>query len=568
MNYRNLNLYSMISGVALLMMGFLAWVGQDQFDGMSLWGYAALCLGVLAMAFGLWESRQDLRGGIQRRSTRVGFQVASMVAIVLGILVVVEMVSVKHNVRWDMTPGKFFSLSQKTINILEKLDKEKKSIEILSFTRKSQTPQIKEILGQYPRHSKMIRLRFIDLDASPRTAKKYEVDGYGTIVVVHHFGKVKGIGKSAPTGSPKFNPKNKSKTFRSEKFFDLSENSIANAILKTIQTDQKVVYFLTGHGERLHIGTGRAVMATLAGGMRSDNYKVEELFLLRRKGVPKKTNLLIVAAPKKDIEKAEAGFLEAYLNRGGRMLVLLEPDSPQGRLTDLLKKYGFALPESFVIDPRAVQFSLVGGNELTPFVSQYGIHDITRQMRGLATMFPTARRVSAKNLPKKGINAETLVKTGPGSFTVASLNIQEKKASYDPKTKKDGPVPLGAAVRVDLKKFLPKGAIVDKKKKASVTNKTLQKSPTESRIVVFGDADFASDAFIGSQGNGNLAFNAVNWLSGEKALITIRPKRRVGDPLILSSGQSAFVHFFTVWLMPLFVILAGTAVYVRRRQLR
>ncbi len=90
----------------------------------------------------------------------------------------------------------------------------------------------------------------------------------------------------------------------------------------------------------------------------------------------------------------------------------------------------------------------------------------------------------------------------------------------------------------------------------------------EARIVVFGDADFASDAYIGAQGNGNLAFNSVNWLAGEKALVTIRPKRRVGDPLSLSGGQGSFVHLFTVWLMPLFVILAGAAVYVRRRQLR
>ena len=565
--YRNLNLYSILAGVVLLLLGLLAWVGRDQFDGMSLWGYVAIGLGVLTLAFGLWESRQDLREGVQRKSTRTGFQVAGMIVIVVGIIAVVEMVSVKHNYRWDLTPGKFFSLSPKTLSILAKLDEEKKSIEILSFTRKSQTPGIKDILEQYPRRSKMVKFRFVDLDASPRTAKKYEVDGYGTIVVVHHFGKKKGAAKPAPVGGSKSKPKKKAKTFRSEKFFDLSENSIANAILKTTQTDQKVVYFLTGHGERLHIGRGRTVMATLAGGMRSDNYKVDELFLLRKKGVPDDANLLVVAAPRKDIEKAEAGFIEAYLNRGGRMLVLLEPESPQGRLIDLLKKYGFALPESFVIDPRAVQFALVGGNELTPFVSLYGIHDITRGMRGMATMFPSARRVSAKNLPKKGISSEMLAKTGPGSFTVSSIEISDKQVSYDPKTKKDGPVPLGAAA-INLKKFLPKGAKNAKKDGAGGGNKASKKDSSEARIVVFGDADFASDAFIGSQGNGNLVFNSVNWLSGEEALVTIRPKQRVGDPLILTGGQSAFVMLLTVGLMPLFAIFAGAAVYIRRRQLR
>jgi ABC-type uncharacterized transport system involved in gliding motility auxiliary subunit len=561
MNSPNLNLYSIIAGIALMSVGLLGWALQDPIDGVSLWGYAALGLGMLILIFGLWESRHGLKGGM-RRSTRTGFQVGAMIVVVTGILIVVELVSIKHNKRWDLTPGSYFTLSRKTLQILDKLDAEKKRIEIISFTPKIQNEPIKKVLEQYSRRTKMVKFRFVDLDSAPKTAKKYEVDAYGTIVVVHRLEKDEKIsGKAA--GDAKTGGKEK-KNFRSEKFFDLSENSIANAILKTIQTDQKRVYFLTGHGERLHVGRGRQLMAALATNMRDDNYKVDELFLLRKKGVPKDTKLLIIAAPRKDIEEAEAGFIEKYLKDGGRLLALLEPETPQGRLTDLLKKFGVDAPESFVIDPQAVQFALVGGNELTPFVTQYGVHDITKQMRGMASMFPTARRISAKSDSKKGVSTEILARTGKGSYTVGRIEVKDQQVSYDPATKKDGPVSLGAAVTVDLDKFLPKSA----GKAAPGADNAKNGGKKEARIVVFGDADFASDAYIGAQGNGNLILNSVNWLSGEKALVTIRAKRRVGEPLLLAGGQAEFVRMFTVWVMPLLVILFGAAVYVRRRQLQ
>lgn len=559
----NRNLYLFIASAALLMVGISGWAGNDQFSPPPRWAYATIALGIACFAYTVWISRRELQGGMRLRSTRTGIQVALMVLVVTAILVVVELASLKHFQRWDVTPGNFFSLSAKTRNLLARLDREKRRIELIAFTRKVEQPAIAEILEQYAQASEQVSFRFLDLDASPRTARKYDVDAYGTLVVIHHFDKSEMARRRPGEGEGEGK-----KTFRSEKIFNLSENAIANAILKTIQTDQKRVYYLTGHGERLFSGTGRAVMKALAIGMRDDNYQVEELLLLRKKGVPKNANMLIIAAPRKELEEAEIGYIDDYVQSGGRLLVLLEPDAEQTRLTTLLARYGFQIPPSFVIDPQAVRFALAGGNEITPFAVDYGLHDITRQLKGLATVFPTARRVSATGAPKAGLHAEDLVKTGRGSFTVESVSIREGEIVFDEKTQKEGPVPLGAAVTVtlDLYKMAHGGGAKDDAKAAAPAGKADEKN--EARIVVFGDADFASDAFIGAQGNANLVFNTVNWLGGEKDLITIRPKSRTGEPLLLAGGEGRFVHLFTVWVMPLFIILAGAAVYVRRRQLR
>ena len=560
----NRNLYLFIASAVLLLVGISGWAGHDQFSEPPRWAYATIALGIVCFIYTVWISRSELQGGMRLRSTRTGIQVALMVIVVTAILVVVELVSVKHFKRWDVTPGNFYSLSAKTMNLLNKLDREKRRIEVIAFARKLEEPAITEILEQYSRASKQVTFKFLNLDASPRTAKKYEVDAYGTLVVIYHFNKEE-IEKQNQSKSAN---KEKKKTFRSEKIFELSENAIANAILKTIQTEQKRVYYLTGHGERLFSGQGRETMKALAIGMRDDNYQVDELLLLRKKGVPENTSMLIIAAPQKELEEVEVEYIDNYIKTGGRLLVFLEPDMRPGRLTALLERYGFKLPTSFVIDPESVRFELAGGNIITPFAVNYGLHDITKQLKGLATVFPTVRHVSATGMPKAGLHSEDLIKTGPGSFTVESVSLQNGQLAFDPKTRKEGPVPVGAAVTValDLYKLAQgKGPQSDTKTSTS-EQKTNEKN--EARIVVFGDADFASDAFIGAQGNANLIFNTVNWLGGEKDLITIRPKSRTGEPLVLAGGEGRFVHLFTVWIMPLFIILIGAAVYVRRRQLR
>lgn len=560
----NRNLYLFIASAVLLLIGISGWAGHDQFSEPPRWAYATIALGIVCFIYTVWISRSELQGGMRLRSTRTGIQVALMVIVVTAILVVVELVSVKHFKRWDVTPGNFYSLSAKTMKLLNKLDREKRRIEILAFTRKLEEPAITEILDQYSRASKQVTFKFLNLDASPRTAKKYEVDAYGTLVVIYHFSKEE-IEKQNPSKSA---DNEKKKTFRSEKIFELSENAIANAILKTIQTEQKRVYYLTGHGERLFSGQGRDAMKALAIGMRDDNYQVDELLLLRKKGVPENTSMLIIAAPQKELEEVEVGYIDNYIKTGGRLLVFLEPDMKPGRLTALLERYGFKLPTSFVIDPESVRFELAGGNIITPFAVNYGLHDITKQLKGLATVFPTVRHVSATGMPKAGLHSEDLIKTGPGSFTVENVSLQNGQLAFDPKTRKEGPVPVGAAVTValDLYKLAQGQGPQSDTKTTTPEKKTNEKN--EARIVVFGDADFASDAFIGAQGNANLIFNTVNWLGGEKDLITIRPKSRTGEPLVLAGGEGRFVHLFTVWIMPLFIILIGAAVYVRRRQLR
>ncbi|MBT3349873.1 MAG: hypothetical protein HN400_01160, partial [Nitrospinaceae bacterium] len=55
MDNKSSNLYILIAGVALILVSLLAWALQDPISGVSLWGYIALGIGVISLAFGIWE---------------------------------------------------------------------------------------------------------------------------------------------------------------------------------------------------------------------------------------------------------------------------------------------------------------------------------------------------------------------------------------------------------------------------------------------------------------------------------------------------------------------------------
>lgn len=543
------SLYIFIASAFFLVLTITGWAGRDLFEGVSYWVYVTGLLGVVLFIVALWSSGSELKKGFSQRSTKSGIQVTIMCFVVVALIFVLNLFSFKHFHVWDITPGQFHSLSSKTVKVLKKLDREKVKIEIIAFIRKLRQPSIKEALERYTRFTQQVSFKFVDLDASPTVAKLYDVEHYGTIVVVHRFSDKKSTEKTKSTIAKGRMPL--SKNFRSEKIYSLSENAIVNAILKTVQTEQKKVYFLTGHGERLFsAGKSRRNLFALANFLRGDNYRTESLLLVRKKAVPEDARIIVIADPKKDITSIESSFLKNYMNEGGRLLVFLEPSfaveqNTFENLFSLLNKYGFSAPKSYIIDPQAVRFAMVGGNALTPFVASYGIHEITKSLKGMATVFPTSRMINFKGNPKAGLKGEELVKTGKGSFWVPKVQVGDKELSYDEKNINSGPVTIGAA--------------------ASFKSENNKK---ESRMIVYGDVDFATDGYIRMQGNSNLVLNSVNWLGGERDLISIRPKTRTGDPLLIEGNEGSYVWILTFLVIPIFIILIGTAVYVGRRRLR
>jgi hypothetical protein len=97
-----------------------------------------------------------------------------------------------------------------------------------------------------------------------------------------------------------------------------------------------------------------------------------------------------------------------------------------------------------------------------------------------------------------------------------------------------------------------------------------QNTTTKARVVVFGDADFASDGLVKEFGNSELLVNSANWLTESEDLLDI-PVKEVGTYTIdkpLSEVGLTLFSITTICLIPGLGLVAGIVVFVIRRRRR
>ena len=163
------------------------------------------------------------------------------------------------------------------------------------------------------------------------------------------------------------------------------EQSVSEALRKVMQKEQKKIYFLTGHGERT-APRERGGYKVAQKALQNEGYELGELNLIRDAEVPKDATVVIIAAPQKDLLPNEVDTLKKYLDRGGRMFLLLDPYH-DGGLKPFLTGYGVNLDDGMVFEiNQLTQDRAI----LSPIVTHYPSHRITQGFTSF-TIFPFAR---------------------------------------------------------------------------------------------------------------------------------------------------------------------------------
>jgi ABC-type uncharacterized transport system involved in gliding motility auxiliary subunit len=93
-----------------------------------------------------------------------------------------------------------------------------------------------------------------------------------------------------------------------------------------------------------------------------------------------------------------------------------------------------------------------------------------------------------------------------------------------------------------------------------------ERTTRRSRVVFFGDSDFAGNSNLKLSGNRDLVLNAVNWLAEKEDLISIRPVDDLFQPVLISATQGRFVFWLPVIALPSAVVVLGLLVVVRKRK--
>jgi ABC-type uncharacterized transport system involved in gliding motility auxiliary subunit len=498
---------------------------QPWYNGLAIAGLACTLLYILSQ----WR---EVARSFSGREARFGTLAAASVVVVLGILVAINYLGSRHNKRWDLTAGKQYSLSDQTRKVLQGLQK---PVRIKVFAGSDDFGRFRERLDEYQYASRQVSVEYIDAVKRPALANQYNIQALGTVVFEYDG--------------------------RTERVTSDGEQELTNGLIKIIQGTQHKVYFVQGHGEKSTDGSDRGGYSTIAAALGSDNYGVDKLVLAQQKQVPADASVLIVAGPKTDFFPAEVEMLKAYLGRGGKVLFLLDPpdkadSAPLTNLSALLSEWAVELGNNVVVDVSGMG-QLFGTDASVPVAAKYQQHPITDRFN-LITAYPLARSVAPATGEANTRSAQTLVETSPSSW--AETDIQRLTSSGQvarelDKGDKAGPVSLAVAVSAPATPATPPGE----------APKPDDAPKPETRIVVFGDSDFATNGWLGIPGNRDLFLNAVNWLAQQENMIAIRPRDPQDRRVTLTADQERRIFWLTVLIVPGLILLAGVQTWWRRR---
>ncbi len=479
-------------------------------------GNAVVGLGcvLVSLLANLEATRARYRTEGARRARRYGTNAVLQTAIGIAILVLLAFLSTRYHTRLDWTEAAVHSLSGQSVKILRGLEAEGKTVQVTAIFQTAVALEAREFLERYRTAvPAAFESEFVDPNQQPGRLVELGVDpatvGEGLFHVV--------IGNESVDVDT------------------LSEEALTNALVSLTRLEQKKVYFLDGHNERPIQDEGADEVdgfAQAAAALRNENYQVETLLLAAMGAVPEDADVVIAAGPTRPYHDDEHAALDAYLNGGGSLLVMLDPRA-QTDLYDDLARWGADVGDDVIVD----RAQGLAGRPTTPLAAEYADHPITRDL-GDTTLFHTARSVQ----PSAESTLSPLVKTSPYSWAERDMDRLLETSEAEPDPVED----------------IVGGVIV------MVAGELAGETP--GRLAVFGDSDFVTNQLIREFRNRDLFVNTVNWLLGDVEAIAIRPPLPRASRLRISQGQFETIRVLGLFVAPEVVALLGVSVWWNRRR--
>jgi hypothetical protein len=452
-----------------------------------------------------------------RRSTGQWVVFALSMLAVLAVAIAVQAFAELTNHRFDLTTENRLSLSPYTLSVLKEV---RDPLHVELYYQRGQRQRSQDLLALMRDNCRALSYELVDLDRNPGRAKEHKVDHYDRALLVYQ-----GRETVVPAGD---------------------EETLTGGISKVLHVEQRVVYFSNGHRERqLVLGKdedyGRAGQL-----LRNESYDVRPIFLMHGQAVPDDASVVVIAGPEVDLLEAETGALDAYLARGGSVLVLIDP-VPVPTLSAWLARHGLTLRDDVVIDRANRVYGSDGTNVIVPF---YRNHDAIKAM-DVPTVLGRARSISLPNGTDDDptVRATIVARTADESFAAVDASRSKSGAVlFDQGRDRPGPIGVMGVALVD-----------------GEGGKT-------GRLAVVGDADFASDGYISLLGNKDLLVNTLGWLALDEAA-GARPREAVNklgpvSPVFVSDRHARAIFVSTVVAEPLAFLIVGAAVVVHRRRRR
>jgi ABC-type uncharacterized transport system involved in gliding motility auxiliary subunit len=435
--------------------------------------------------------------------------------------------------RWDITKDKQHTLSTNTVEFIRVLERQ---VQLTAFYVGAPPKYLQDLFKEYERTSGGLVMTEI-------------IDPIEQVAYAAKFGNV--INSQEQKVIVQSGNNRKDVDFTQD---SLSEERLTNAIASVSRT-QKTVYFLTGHGEYSTINEENTGLSTFSQLLADNNILSKPLMLGISQSIPEDCDVLIIAGPKNQLTQDEETLIEDYLSKGGDALFLIEhtvvstPDKPLSAeqmqknpdLNSLLNKWGLNVESDIVVDLT----SHVGDDVGSPATKNYQKHkaiteglDYTFYVRPRSITLLENRRPNIKH----AVIASTASTTNSWAETNRNLDVK-----FDKNVDTAGPVALSYVV-------------IDEKN----TENMKDGKTSDTRLIVFTDADFLTNVYIDQYSNAQMGLNIVNWLSELDYKTFLGDKKMAVERLDLTSKQKRQV-IVVLFFLPFSFVIVGLIIWLRIR---
>ena len=451
---------------------------------------------------------------LKARQTKYAAYATIYILIVIAAVVIANILANRYNKSFDATSNKRYSLSDQTAKIIKGL---KQNATITYFQQSTHFSDVKDLLDQYSNLSPKVHVEYVDPDKDPEIAREANIRNYGTAIV--------------RVGA------------KHEEAKSVTEEGITGSFIRDLKGTTRTVCFVIGSGEHQIDDSDRDGLSRFKELLAKDNYESKPIDLLQRAEVPGDCTALVVAGPKHNYAQPEVDAIKKYVEDGGRSLLLLDAPLKLGHseiadneeLAKLLESWGVTPNKDLVLDSVG---QVLGLGPQVALVGSYSLQPIVRDLKGTTTGFPFSRSLEIKSTQKTIV--EKLFDSSSNSLATNNLS----SPAVDPRDPNNKKGPLTIAV-------------------AGTYN--TGKQNVQGRFVVVGSSSWAVNRFLDFEGNSDLAMNAINWLSSDEDLISIRPKEPEDRRITMTRAQRNWMILSSQLIFPLLVVVAGISVWWRRR---
>ncbi len=444
----------------------------------------------------------------------------------------VYLISANRPGRFDITQNKMHTLSPQTQNLLANLPSDQ-SILIQAFYPLAEHLTIQRFLNNYARFAPQIDYELYDpaRDIGQMTDTEVRIQPGDVILTLRNQQDEVVRQEVAQLGDQDMK----------------REHLLSNAIARLIHTEEGVVYFLQGHGEK-KLDDSDEGFSKLAEQISAMAYPVEPLRLLQEQAVPQDAMAIVIAGPAFDVFDPEREMLMQYLEEGGKLVLLLDPhvegETKFPNIEELLANTGVRAPNRLIVDPISVNAS---NSSFTPVVrvTDHAIGEASNQKPFLLNQ---ARPLEIRDEAPGGTRVTALLMTHERVWTETFGDIRSVRRPQPPE---------------------------DSSAIGQLQTAYASERPSEGgrhgetmRAVVIGDSDAFMNQHIESNGGAASFFlNSIAWLPERREMLYIKPRVFESTPVTLNKSQywtlfGLFMAFGAAFT------LGGTAWALARRRMK